>query len=218
MGNHKAINTLLESFDLCISNGSSVVEIFEPMSEFLYTPEKMGEGVKMLKDTKEAFIEQEDEYSEQLSSGKEAEELMEAIDKEFARDRKFARIIFGDQPQTLHYTLGVRGERSRVYGNWRKEIKQFYGNALDDEAVKLQLAAVNITDETMSLQLQKLDHLQVIKHRHRKEMGEAQMATKFRDQKLEELEKWVGEYKRVARIVFEDNPQALEILGIVVKS
>ncbi len=51
-----------------------------------------------------------------------------------------------------------------------------------------------------------------------KERGEAQEATLLRDAKLDELDQWVSDYKKIAQVAVSDSPQQLEQLGWVVAS
>ena len=51
-----------------------------------------------------------------------------------------------------------------------------------------------------------------------KERGEAQEATQLRDAKLDELDRWVSDYKAIATVALDELPQRLEQLGWVVAS
>ena len=79
-------------------------------------------------------------------------------------------------------------------------------------------AELNITAEKLKAQQRDIATLKTLKLNQKKEMGEAQVATKVRDKKIAELDKWAKKYKKVATIVFEDQPQVLEKLGILVRS
>jgi hypothetical protein len=48
-------------------------------------------------------------------------------------------------------------------------------------------------------------------------MGEAQDATLRRDRAADALQEWYSDFIAIARIALEDNPQYLEMLGIVKK-
>ncbi|MEM0941615.1 MAG: hypothetical protein AAF600_19240 [Bacteroidota bacterium] len=46
-------------------------------------------------------------------------------------------------------------------------------------------------------------------------MGEAQQFTVTRDEALDHLDEWMAEFKELAKIALEDQPQLLEVLGIL---
>jgi hypothetical protein len=52
----------------------------------------------------------------------------------------------------------------------------------------------------------------------KKETGEAQEATEMRDKALDNLAKWISNFRAVAKVALEDNPQQLEKLGILART
>lgn len=49
------------------------------------------------------------------------------------------------------------------------------------------------------------------------EKGQSQVATRLRNQKMEELEDYCYELKTIATIALEDKSQLLEVLGVLVR-
>ncbi len=47
---------------------------------------------------------------------------------------------------------------------------------------------------------------------------DAQSSTQKRNEVLKALNRWVGDFKKVARVALQDDPQLLESLGIMVPS
>ena len=59
----------------------------------------------------------------------------------------------------------------------------------------------------------------VAKHlEQKKEIGEAQEATEVRDKTLDKLAQWISDFRAVAKVALEENPQQLEKLGILARS
>ena len=77
------------------------------------------------------------------------------------------------------------------------------------------LAEYGITKKKLSAAEQLVDQVQVKHSIQLKEKGEAQSATQLRDEALDALQEWMGKFIAVARIALEDQPQYLEMLGIV---
>jgi hypothetical protein len=52
----------------------------------------------------------------------------------------------------------------------------------------------------------------------KKETGEAQQATELRDKKIDELDKWISDFRSIAKVALSDTPQKLEKLGILART
>ncbi len=48
-----------------------------------------------------------------------------------------------------------------------------------------------------------------------KERGDAQIATQARDAAMDALDQWVSDFIAIARLALEEEPQALEKMGVV---
>ena len=69
----------------------------------------------------------------------------------------------------------------------------------------------------ISLQSHAIEEIQNLMLNVELEEGDTQQQTVVRDEKLNELEDWTSIYKKVAWLMFENDPQYLEKLGILVK-
>ena len=91
----------------------------------------------------------------------------------------------------------------------------FYANALDSNDIQAGLARFGVTTENLQ-QTQALVNDVEKKHNIQlQEKGEAQQATKVRDEAFDTMQEWMSDFVAVARIALEDSPQYLEVLGIV---
>ncbi|KAB8141732.1 hypothetical protein F8S13_18500 [Chloroflexia bacterium SDU3-3] len=54
--------------------------------------------------------------------------------------------------------------------------------------------------------------------RQSKESTQAENAAKARDAAIDELDDWVEDFIKIARLALADNPQLLEALGVAVRS
>ena len=71
--------------------------------------------------------------------------------------------------------------------------------------------------EKLTEEFEDVKNLDTLRNNYLSEKGEAQHSTQIRDHKLQELLVWKGRLVKVARLAFADQPQYLEILGIIVK-
>lgn len=63
--------------------------------------------------------------------------------------------------------------------------------------------------------MDEINNLRVVREQ---EKGDAQQATKNRNVKFEELKDWYEDSRDLVKIVFKNDPQHLEKLGILVRS
>ena len=77
------------------------------------------------------------------------------------------------------------------------------------------MSTFNITEEKLLAGQELVLDCEVKYNVQLKEKGEAQTATKVRDEAVDLLDKWMSDFTGIARIALEENPQYLEMLGIV---
>ena len=218
MNRYQSIPEKIQKHSELINNSINDHEISGEVAVYGYSTEKLAEGKALLDEAQGLITKQGDEEAEKIHASKAFNDQRTRINKQFITDRKIGRVALRNQPELLQVNLGVAGEASDVYAKWLTEVEQFYGNTVKSEKVLSAFATLNLTKEYFEQQLAEIDTLKSDKLTQKKEMGEAQSATQERDKKIVELDTWANDYKVVARIVFEDSPQMLEKLGIVVRS
>ena len=201
-----------------IDNTISDPAILDGVAVYGYTPEAVNVGKVHLTESAELVIKQGDEDAEQKHADNGFKTLRSKIEAQFDKDRKLAKIALEEEPLLLKVNLGVNGDVSYNFPDLMVELNQFYGNALKSTEIMTAFGGLNITSERLEVAQADIATLKTLKLKQKKEMGEAQMATKERDKKIVVLDKWAKRYKKVAFIAFEDQPQILEKLGILVRS
>ena len=157
---------------------------------------------------------------------RENRELDEAFEKyhekrnelveNFIRIRKWVKVaLITDMERfiRLGFTPMARTSKQRI-----AQAAKCYTALLSDETAMGMLGAYMITSEKIENELLELTNLAALEKNVLKEKGDAQMAIKQRDAKLEELEELYSKFSTIAGLVFEKEPQILEKLGIVVFS
>ncbi len=112
-------------------------------------------------------------------------------------------------------SLQLNGERKQSISGWIQQAKTFYTNALVSTSVKEALSKFTVSEEALNVGQAAILDVESKFNAQLKEKGEAQVATVSRDAAFDELQEWVAQYVAVARIALEDQPQLLEVLGIV---
>jgi hypothetical protein len=184
------------------------------LDEYGYTEAKLKLGEDLYKKSSDAQQRQKKEYGEQFEATFELEEAKTRADKIYMKYLKVARIALGNDPGPVN-ALQLLGRRACSFSGWINQAKAFYANAIRDPRVMETLAEYNITKAKLVRGQELLLECKVKYNTKLKEKGEAQTATRQRDEAFDALDEWIYDFVAIARIALEENPQYLEILGIV---
>lgn len=80
------------------------------------------------------------------------------------------------------------------------------------------MATYGYTAEKIAAEKALIAQLETAKQAQAKEKGEAQQATINRNNRLDNLDEWISEFRIIAKIALEENAQWLEKLGILERS
>ena len=127
---------------------------------------------------------------------------------------KVARIAFRNDTKRW-VQLELNGKRKNSQSGLLGQYKVFYNNMLTDDAALAKMAEYGQTREKIETGFQLILDVERKLALRKKEMGEAQDATKARDMAIDELQEWYSDYIEIARLALNDQPQYLEMLGIV---
>ncbi len=212
--NNNTIDGALLFAQNAISNAQNQPVLKPYLEEYGYTEEKLGKGDSLYKKADERHQVQKKEYGDQFEATSDLDLAKAKTTKVYKKHLGIARIALGDQPGAVN-ALQLAGRRKRTLSGWLSQVKAFYANAINTPSVLETLAEYNITKEKLEAAQQLALDCEAKYNAQLKEKGEAQNATKMRDQALDELDKWMSDFTGIAKIAFEENPQYLEMLGIV---
>jgi hypothetical protein len=111
----------------------------------------------------------------------------------------------------------LAGERKESQSGLLAQLNQFYTNLSGNTEWLEKMAGYGITAEKLAAAKALALEAEEALNRQKVEMGEAQDATLRRDRAADTLQEWYSDFIAIARIALEDNPQYLEMLGIVKK-
>ena len=153
------------------------------------------------------------EYGEQHAATQAFNASFEQADKAYAAHRKLAKIAFKTDAQR-QTDLHLNDRKPQLFTPWYEQARHFYTALLADTAAQTQLAKYKITLEALQAAQAEVEQTMTMKTSQEREKGEAQAATQERNVAIAALDEWVADFKVVARIALEDNPQLLEALGL----
>ena len=209
------LEDFLLNAEVMIGNALSDPEMKAGLSNFGYTEVKLAAG-KQLFDEADALVKkQKVEYGEQIEATKLLDDVWEAADSAFMKTLKVARVAFQGNVKAYRALMLVEKRKGSLSG-WLEQAGNFYDNILGDADLIQAMGNFNYTREKLAAER---DNIAIVREKNikqNKETGEAQDATKKRDAKLDELAGWLSDLKAIARVAFEEEPQKLEKLGILV--
>ena len=202
---------------ILIGNGIQDPVISERMACYGYTQEKMKQASLMHQEVEKTNQQNHFKHGDYDQSKNKLKKAKKAFHKAYIVDLEFARIALAKQPNLLD-RIGASGRRQKAVATYLYEAKWFYRSLANDESLLNMMSVYGYTKETIRQRQKEIENIYRLMEKKVRASGEAQHSTQVRNRKLRELDLWVSEYKKVARLAFREDPQYLEKLGIVVKS
>lgn len=192
--------------------------LIKPLMEAMgYNTAKIDEGKALVTNAKNLFVENQQIEDKKLKAYKNFEDKRLAIDTNYAKDRKKAKVIFKEDALVLR-ELGLVGPVPKSYVKWLEKISLFYNTLNAQPDLLSKLAVLQITAAYVTEQLTAINELENLRAAYIQSKGTAQNATKIKNKAFVSLEKWMSDFYAVARIALDEEPQLLESLGKLVRS
>ncbi len=208
----KNIDNYLQQIRLALQNGKSP-DIAAALAVYGYDAAKLSAGDPLLAAAEALQAVQKKEYSEQYAATTALGEAWQAADKTYSTHRKLAKLALRDEPDDQK-ALMLHEPKSKTLDPWMGQAGVFYKNLLESVEMLAALAVYNITDLILIAARDAVVHVAALNGDQEREKSEAQKATKTRDTALDALDVWYSEFRTLARIALEDDPQQLEALGL----
>ena len=214
---NNTIDAKLLNAQVAIDNAMDSAVISTALAPFSYDKKKLQAGKTLYEKAQALHTRQKKEYGEQYAATDGLEAARSRADKIYMRHLKLARIALETNGKAME-ALQLNGRRKKTYSGWIQQTKQFYDNALASAEISTTLATLGIKKTVLTAGQAAVREVQTLLKAQLKEKSEAQTATEERDKALEALMDWMSDFTTIARIAFKDDPQQLEMLGIVVAS
>jgi len=197
-----------------ISNALNNEPIKASLAEYGYDETKLSTGLALYQNAAKLQDSHKKEYGEQFAATDTLNLAKAVANKLYMTYVKVARIALkGDR--SAEESLQLAGPRKESLSGWLKQAKAFYANALSSNTILEALAAFGITGEKLEQGLAKVIAVENNYNSQLKEKGEAQAATKQRDEAFDILEDWMIDFTAIAHIALAEQSQYLEALAIV---
>ncbi len=212
----KSINSKLDSFRALIFNCRNE-EIAPELTTQGVDAEFLDEGEARYNEVMRLMELQKKEYQEEREAYDIYFAKKDDVEKTFQNTRDLVKELSTNDPD-LQNRLKFSPMSRLPLGDWIQAGIDFYDSLLRENALLQRLERFKVTQERLNSEKQELEELRQLRSSALVEKGQAQEATRLRNQKLEELEDYCRLLKTLAGLALQHRPQLMESLGILVRS
>ena len=205
---------LFVSANVALTNGRDDADIQPLLAAYGYDTDRLDDGLALLTAAEEAASRQTIEYGEKEAATHALAVEFGAFRAVYLRHVTLARVAFKEG--TAGYTtLGLQGDRADDLAGLLAQGRAFYRGLLGSPALLAAMASFNVDQAAVEAALGEADDVEEAKVAQAQEYGEAQVATRVRDDAVGVLEGFLRDYYAVAKVALEDHPQLREKLGLL---
>ncbi len=197
-----------------IENAMNHPELLEKLSLFNYGPKTLKKGRILCEQANLLHLSKQEKYGSQYDATDSLEEEITAIKAIYDEHVTLANLAFKGKRGMLE-KLQLNGPRKRSIDEWMAQAIAFYSRSAEIEEA---MGRYGISPEVLNQSKAMAEALFAKRQQQMRKRGEAQSATQKRDEAIQALNKWMSDFRQVARVALQDNPQLLEALGIKVPS
>lgn len=218
MGKNQPISDMMEDCRIKIWNASGDEIISTRLEPFGYTAEKWEEAKALYNTAKAAINENEKEHSEWRNASNAFSAAKKQTRKDFIKIRQYLKFYYPADSSGANL-LNLYSDNFSRYADFVQSATAFYAQLLAFDEALTKLTPFGYSKKSIQQLADDVDQLNVLKENREKESGDAQFATKQRNEKIDQLDDFCNELTRLCKLVFQDDEaQYLEKLGIIVRS
>ncbi len=194
-------------------NNSNHAEIAPVLTTYGYSVTAINEG-KALYETAMALQKlQIKEYGEQYTATEKLTQAITDASGEYKKHVSIANVAFRNQKGLLS-EIAALGERKKTQAAWITQANTFYKNLMTKPDYITAMTQYGQTAALLTAAANKFKDVADLYDARQTEAGEAQTATKARDNAIADLDVWYNDYSDIAVIALNEKPELLEILGL----
>ena len=200
---------------LLVENANKHVRIRQQLAAFGYTAERMQELAALIEKAEALDDEKQECYSRKKALSQQMDKDVQAMKALYMEHLTIARFTYRKDAY-MQEKLDLTGSRKRHWAGWLNQVHTFYAG-LEAEGLAAMKKHGAIAEEIAQGKAM-ADALMEAYHATKFNNGNAQSATQKRNQVLKMIDRWVMNFKKVASVALEDEPQLLKALGMKVPS
>ena len=201
---------LVQASRTMFQNAAANPEIATRMAAFGYAAADLTAALDLVEDVEDLDAAQQEEYADQFEATAAARAAVAALEAKWTRHRKLARAAHA-RGSADYRALGLQGSTPKAAAALVHRAEQFY-RVLEKEPARLAGTRIAPAEVAAGRALAETAHDTLAAQE--KETGEAQLATRVRDDQVAVLRATAHEFAEVAKVALEDEPQLREQLGL----
>ncbi|MFO8010266.1 MAG: hypothetical protein R6U89_05565 [Dehalococcoidia bacterium] len=202
----------LTEAELALENALADPDIQAALAPYGYDEARLQEGKDLFSEGRELAVKQQSEYGQQYGSTESLYNSWEEANKSYMNCLKVARIALRDYT-AAEAALMLSGDRKNSFSGWHEQAQTFYGNLLGTPEYLEEMARFGYTQESICAEASLVQAVIEANLEQEARKGLAQDATRSRDDKMDELDQWMSDFKTIAIMALEPDSQTLEKLG-----
>jgi hypothetical protein len=212
-----SISERLNLAQVAITNTLKNPEILGLVAKYGYTEEKLNEGRSLYERAIEAVNKRIMAEGLQYQETEKMKAAMKEAQDAYANLSKVARAVFlNDKPKLAQ--LGISGPMPKSTAQLISTGYAVFTNALSNEEIKTALSYYGYDEAKLNSELEKIRAFDSANQSQEAAKGSAQQATREQDEALKNLDNWVSQYIKIARVALQGKKELLEQIGVRVYS
>ena len=206
------IDQKLQRYRSTLTNALSYAPLRKPLAKYSYDRAKLMAGQALLDKVLVLQSTKDDTRGAQKDATDAITRRWNQLKPRFSEHRQLARLAFKGQRGVLtQLKLDIKLKTS--FSGWTVQATAFYSKIGQyDQA----MAGYGVQTATLQEIETQLEELLALHDQQSQRKAEAQHTTEQRNKAMKELDNWMRDFHQIAKIALKNEPQLLEMLGIVV--
>ena len=206
------IDKKLQRYRSSLNNALGYPALRKPLAKYSYDRAKLLTGQAFLDKVVTLQSTKDDTFGAQKDATDAIAHRWNALKPRFTEHRQLARMAFKKQRGVLTQ-LKVDTRLKTSFSGWMAQATAFYSKIGQHSK---GIGRYGVTPEVLQETHTHLAELLALYDQQSQRKAEAQNTTEQRNRTMKELDAWMSEFYQIAKIALKDEPQLLEMLGVVV--
>lgn len=205
----KTIAQQLAEAQVIIDNALNNPDIRKPLEAYGYDTKRIRGGKVLLENVVMLQSVQKKEYGMQYRATDQLQAARQEAETLYKKHLNLARMALPDDRAAWN-TLQLIGARQRSVAGWLSQARIFYNNVV---SIDNALESFGVTREELATAQAMVEAVAAELAHQKSGKSVAQASTRQRNEALDALNQWIGDFLSVARIALRESPRSSRLWG-----